>query len=363
MLIHQTLTTDFKFLNIFTYNNKILKPTIIKNIMRTNYEPKPAFVERISKLLDNDKEDIKKFFETAKTKPRKSIRVNTLKITPEELKQKLEAKGWKLEQIKDHPEIMIIKSNLLPGEIGKAKEHLLGYYYVQEITSMMPMVALQPTNQDILLDCCAAPGSKTTQAAALMNNKGAILANDLNIGRIRILSANLERQDVTNTIITRHDAIALAAKLRKLGLQFDKVLVDAPCSGEGNLRVSPRTLLEWSEGLLKSLSKKQKRIASEILTLLKPGGEMIYSTCTHAPEENEEVVQHLLDNNPDLEIQEFSLPIKSRPGITKWKDKTFHQSLTKCHRIYHHDNDMEGFFICKLKRRDTEGKLGSLATK
>jgi len=317
--------------------------------MKTNYEPKPAFVKRITQLLE-DKEDVKKFFETAKTKPRKSIRVNTLKITPKELKQKLEAKGWEIEQIENHPEIMTIKSNLQPGELGKAKEHLLGYYYVQEITSMMPIIALQPTNQDILLDCCAAPGSKTTQAATLMDNKGAILANDLNIGRIRILSANLERQDVTNTIITRHEATELAAKLRKLNLQFDKILVDAPCSGEGNLRVSPRTLLEWSENLLKALSRKQKRIASEILTLLKPGGDMIYSTCTHAPEENEEVVQHLLDNNSDLEIQEIQLPIKSRPGITKWKDKTFHNSMIKCHRIYHHDNDMEGFFVCKLKK-------------
>ena len=318
--------------------------------MKTNYEPKPSFVERISILLNNDKEDIKKFFETAKTKPRKSIRVNTLKIQPEELATKLKNKGWEIEQIKNHPEIMIIKSNLQPGELGKAKEHLLGYYYVQEITSMMPIIALQPEADDTLLDCCAAPGSKTTQAAGLMNNKGAILANDLNIGRIRILSANLERQDVTNTIITRHDATALAAKLKKLNLQFDKILVDAPCSGEGNIRVSQRTLLEWSEGLLKSLSRKQKRIASEILTLLKPGGEMIYSTCTHAPEENEEVVQHLLDNNPNIEIQPTTLPIKSRPGITRWKDKTFHPSLKLAHRIYHHDNDMEGFFVCKIKK-------------
>jgi len=313
------------------------------------YEPKPVFVERMRLLLDDD-QDLNKFLETIKTKPRKSIRVNTLKISPQELVTKLEKRGWKLKQIKYHPEIIQIQSQLKPGELGKAKEHILGYYYVQEITSMMPIIALQPNKQDALLDCCAAPGSKTTQAAVLMDNQGILIANDLNIGRIKILSANLERQGITNTIITRHDAISLALKLKKLNLNIDKILADVPCSGEGNIRISPRTLLEWSENLLKSLSRKQKRIASEILQLLKPGGEMIYSTCTHAPEENEEVVNYLLKNNPNLEIQPITLPIKTRPGITKWKDKTFHHSLKLAHRIYPHDNDMEGFFVCKLRK-------------
>ncbi len=314
-----------------------------------NFEPKPAFVERM-KLLLKDEQDLKRFLEVAKTKPKKSIRVNTLKISPEKLKKRLEERGWKLSEIKNHPEILRIESVLQPGELGKAKEHLLGYYYVQEITSMMPIIALNPNSEDIFLDCCASPGSKTTQSAALMGNKGTIIANDVKISRTAILSANLERQGVTNTIMTRHDAIALAERLKKINLKFNKILVDAPCSGEGNIRVSPRTYLEWSENLLKSMSKKQKKIASSILNLLEDNGEMIYSTCTHAPEENEEVVQHLLDNNPNLEIQPITLPIKSRPGLTKWKDKKFDKALKLAHRIYHHDNDMEGFFLCKLKK-------------
>tara|TARA_Y100000034_G_scaffold136124_1_gene210928 strand:+ start:6502 stop:7467 length:966 start_codon:yes stop_codon:yes gene_type:complete len=316
---------------------------------KMNFEPKPAFVERM-KLLLKDEQDLKRFLEVAKTKPKKSIRVNTLKISPEKLKKRLEERGWKLSEIKNHPEILRIESILQPGELGKAKEHLLGYYYVQEITSMMPIIALNPNSEDIFLDCCASPGSKTTQSAALMGNKGTIIANDVKISRTAILSANLERQGVTNTIMTRHDAIALAERLKKINLKFNKILVDAPCSGEGNIRVSPRTYLEWSENLLKSMSKKQKKIASSILNLLEDNGEMIYSTCTHAPEENEEVVQHLLDNNPNLEIQPITLPIKSRPGLTKWKDKKFDKALKLAHRIYHHDNDMEGFFLCKLKK-------------
>jgi len=320
------------------------------NLTFMEYEPKPKFIERISNLLNNNEEDIKSFFETAKTQPKKAIRCNTLKITPEELINRLKKYNWEISQpISEHKEIIIINNILQPGELGKTKEHVLGYYYVQEITSMMPIIALNLTENDIFLDCCASPGSKTTQAAALMNNKGTIIANDISITRTAILSANLERQGITNTIMTRHNASELSAKLKKINMKFKKILVDAPCSGEGNIRLSPRTLLEWSEGLLKSLSKKQKRIASAMLELLEDNGEMIYSTCTHAPEENEEVVQYLLDNY-NIEIMPVKLPIKSRPGITKWKNKTFNKDMIKCHRIYHHDNNMEGFFICKMKK-------------
>jgi NOL1/NOP2/sun family putative RNA methylase len=319
--------------------------------MKNNYEPKPKFIERM-KLLLNNEEDVNKFFECAKTIGKKSIRVNTLKIEPEELINILKNKGWKIHQpIKNHPEIIQINSILEPGELGKATEHILGYYYVQEITSMMPIIALSPKENDIFLDLCASPGSKTTQSAAMMKNKGTIIANDLNIGRISILSANLERCGVTNSIITRHDGLDLCEKLKKskTKIKFDKILVDAPCSGEGNIRCSPRTYVEWSEGLLENLGRKQKKLASKALELLKEDGEMIYSTCTHAPEENECVIQYLIENY-DIEILPISLPIKTRLGIKEWKNQTFHPSIRHACRIYHHDNDLEGFFLCKIKK-------------
>lgn len=327
------------------------------------YEPKPAFIQRITKLLDN-KQDIEKFFELTKTKPRKSIRCNTLKIQPDELIKRLKAKNWKVKQpFSEYPEIIIIQSELEPGEIGKTKEHILGYYYVQEITSMMPILALNPNSKDIFLDLCAAPGSKTTQAAALMENKGTIIANDLSISRISILSTNLERTGITNTMVTRHEGLNLISKLKKLGMKFDKILVDAPCSGEGNIRNSPRTLLEWSKNLPNRLSNTQKRLAHFAFQILKPNGEMIYSTCTYAPEENEQVIQHLIDNNENIEIQSINLPLKTRPGITKWKDKVFSNELKKAHRIYHHDNDMEGFFLCKIKKLNKNETYNSKAWK
>jgi NOL1/NOP2/sun family putative RNA methylase len=325
--------------------------------MKHYYEPKPALVERM-KIILNDENDVKAFFECAKTTGKRAIRVNTLKISPNDLIKRLKEKGWDISQpINNHPEIVQIQSELEPGELGKAEEHLLGYYYVQEITSMMSILALQPQIDDICLDLCAAPGSKTTQAAALMQNKGTIIANDLNIGRISILSANLERFGITNTIVTRHDGLELCARLKKskTKIKFNKILVDAPCSGEGNIRCSPGTYLEWSEGLLKNLGRRQKKLASAALELLKINGEMVYSTCTHSPEENEEVVQHLLDNY-DIEIKEIKLPIKSRPGIGEWKGNKFSPEIKKAVRIYHHDNDLEGFFLCKIRKLSDDKK-------
>ena len=145
---------------------------------------------------------------------------------------------------------MIVKqeSNLMPGELGKSVEHLLGYYYVQEISSMMPVLALDinPRAEEIVLDLCAAPGSKTSQISAQMQNKGTIIANDKDIGRISILATNTERCGCTNIIITRNDAVQLCEKLANLKMKFDKILLDLPCSGEGTLRSSPKTLLMWN---------------------------------------------------------------------------------------------------------------------
>ena len=317
------------------------------------YSPKPKFIERM-KLLLRDEDDVARFFAVAETTARKAIRVNTLKISVSELKKILEEKGWKIRQpFAAHPHIMIIDSQLLPGELGKTLEHVLGYYYIQEITSMMPLLALAPAEGEMLLDVCASPGSKTTQAASLMDNTGTIIANDISIGRISILVANLERCGVANTIVTRHAGNELAEKLEKLHFEFDKILVDAPCSGEGNIRNSPRTYLEWSEGLLKMLSRKQKKLVSSVVPLLKKDGLMIYSTCTHAPEENEIIVQFLLDQY-DMEIVDVrdKLPAElvTRPGIVEWKEETFHSSMKHAIRIYHQDNDMEGFFVCGLRK-------------
>lgn len=314
-----------------------------------NYEPKPLFEERIKLLLKND-EDIERFWQFSQKHLPKTIRCNTLKISTEELKSRLQNKGWEIKQpFQDFPEIMIVESQLSPGELGKSREHLLGYFYVQELSSMMPMLALQPKEDELVLDLCASPGSKTTQASALMKNKGTIIANDKDIARISILSANLERQGCSNAIITRHDGIILCEKLKKLGMKFDKILTDVPCSGEGNIRSSPKTLLIWNIKAIEKLSRIQKKLAESALSVLKEGGELLYSTCTHSPEENELVIQYLLDKY-NVKIQEIKLPLKTREGITSWQGKELSPELKKAVRIYPQDNNTEGFFLCKIKK-------------
>jgi len=318
-------------------------------MQRTQLEPKPLFKERIETLLPN-KSDREAFWKIIRKECVNAIRCNTLKIQPTELKTRLEKK-WKISQpFKDYEEIMIIKSDLLPGELGKSIEHLLGLYYVQEISSMLPLIALKPQPGEILLDLAAAPGSKTTQAAALMENKGTIIANDVSLGRISILSANLQKIGASNTVITRHDGVILCKKLKQINMQFDKILVDAPCSGEGNLRSNPKTFIMWNIKAIKKLSRIQKKLVSSALDVLKPGGEMIYSTCTHSPEENEGVIQYLLDNF-NIEVLETELPLKTRPGLTSWQDDKFSNKLKLAHRVYPQDNNTEGFFLCKIKKK------------
>jgi len=343
--------------------------------MKKNYEPKPLFIERMKLLLGKDFEE---YEEILKKLPVRSIRVNTLKISPEELKKRLEEKDWKINQPwKDNPEVMIIEGklpredddkddsveavgrtadkdkliDLEPGELGRALEHLLGYYYVQELASMLPIIALKPRPNEAILDLCSAPGSKTTQIAAEMENTGIIIANEIHLGRIKILASNLERCGVTNTIITRKEGKALCERLNQQDFKFDKILLDAPCSGEGTLRSTPVTYQMWNPKTIKRLSRLQKQLFESAFELLKIGGEIIYSTCTHAPEENEDVIDFALKKLGDqIQIEKINLPIKCRPGISNWKDKEYSKKVTQACRIYPQDNNTEGFFITKFRR-------------
>jgi len=316
-----------------------------------NLELKELYVERIKKIFDNEK-DFQEYLDILKVEPVKSIRCNTLKISIEDLKKKLEDKGWKIKQpFKDYPEVMIIESKLMPGEIGRAMEHLLGYYYVQELASMLPVMALQPQENEIVLDLCAAPGSKTTQMAAKMNNTGTIIANEVSMGRIKILANNTERCGVTNTIITKKEGAALCEKFKRDGITFDKILLDAPCSGEGTLRSTPKTYKMWNINTVRKLSSVQKNLFASAFEILNVDGEMIYSTCTHAPEENERIVNFALEKFGDrIKIEIIKLPVSTRPGITKWEEEKYSEDVKFSCRVYPQDNDTEGFFLAKFKK-------------
>jgi NOL1/NOP2/sun family putative RNA methylase len=310
---------------------------------------KPLFIERMQKLLNPS--DFEKYKKSLEELPLRSIRCNTLKTSPSELKNRLEKYGWKLSQPwKNNPEVFVIESELLPGELGRSLEHLLGYYYIQDLASMLPVLVLEPKPDELVLDLCSSPGSKTTQIAACMKNQGSLIANEVSLSRIKILAANTERCGCSNLIITRKDGIALCNRFKNSGIFFDKILIDAPCSGEGTLRSSPKTAIMWNPKTITSLSKLQKSMVESCLEILKPNGIIVYSTCTHAPEENEEVLDYILNKYPNVKIETIKIPIKSRQGLDRWESHTFDPEVKKSCRIYPHDTDTEGFFVAKLRK-------------
>lgn len=314
------------------------------------YEMKPLFEERMRMLMP-DSEDFEAFNKIVHTGPRSFIRCNTLKMRPEHLIERLRKRWEVIQPFSKYPEIMLVTSDLGPGELGSCIEHLLGYYYIQEISSMMSVLALEPKPGELVMDLCASPGSKTTQIAAKMENTGTLIANDIKIDRIKILSANLERCAVTNAIVTRDDAVGLCMRLAKRGWKFDKILLDAPCSGEGTLRSSPKTFLMWNVKVVQNLGRQQMKLIANAIKCLKKDGVLVYSTCTHSPEENEAVVNFALERFP-VEIEKIHLPLKCRAGLENWKEHSYSKEVAKACRIYPQDNDTEGFFLCKMRLKE-----------
>ena len=148
-------------------------------------------------------------------------------------------------------------------------------------------------------------------------------------------------------IITRNDAVQLSEKFQKNNFKFDKILLDAPCGGEGTLRSSSKTFLMWNEKVVKNFSRMQKKLLVSALKCLKVGGTIVYSTCTHAPEEDESVINFAIKNSP-VKMEKIDLPLKTRPGITSWNGEEYSEEVKKACRIYPQDNDSEGFFVSRL---------------
>ena len=303
---------------------------------------KPKFIERYSKLTnwDNFKQYSLSFL-------RRSIRVNTLKISINELKKRLE-KNWNLEQIPWCKEgFWIEHSKKERRDVGNLIGHSLGYFYLQEAASMIPPIVLEPKPSDIVLDIAASPGSKTTQIAQYMQNKGILIANDYTIERMKPLSINLQRCGVTNAVITLMEG----QWFRKSGIEFDKVLVDAPCSGTGTIRKSLKTIGIWNPNMIKRLSITQKQLIETGFNLLKKNGTLVYSTCSLEPEENEEVVDFLLKKYENAKLEDINLKLKRSYPILEFENKKYSDEIKKCLRIWPQDNDTEGFFVAKIVKR------------
>ena len=304
---------------------------------KENVEFKPKFIERYEKLTNF--EDFKKY---SLEFLRRSVRINTLKISISECKKRLEEKGWQLTQIPWCKEGFWVVHNEGRRDIGNTLEHSLGHIYVQEAASMIPPIVLGPQPGDIVLDMCASPGSKSSQIAQYMENKGILVANDYKGIRIAPLGINLQRCGISNAIIT-----LMEGRWFK-DLRFDKILVDAPCSGTGTIRKSFKTLMIWNPDVIKRLAGQQRQLIETGFNLLKGNGTLVYSTCSLEPEENEEVVNYLINKYENAKIEEIKLDIKRSPAILEFDDKKYNEEIKKCLRIWPQDNDTEGFFVVKI---------------
>ena len=302
---------------------------------------KPKFIERYSKLTDWES-----FKQCSLSFLRRSIRVNTLKISVKELKERLE-KNWVLEQIPWCKEgFWIEHAKKERRDIGNLIEHSLGYFYIQEAASMIPPIVLEPKPNDVILDIAASPGSKTTQIAQYMQSKGILIANDYTYERMKPLSINLQRCGVTNAIITLMEG----QWFKRSGILFDKILIDAPCSGTGTIRKSLKTIGIWNPDMVRRLSITQKQLIETGFNLLKQDGTLVYSTCSLEPEENEEVVNFLINKYENAKLEEIKLSIKRSDAILDFENKKYSEELKKCLRIWPQDNDTEGFFVAKIRK-------------
>ncbi len=303
---------------------------------------KPKFKARYEQLTNW--EDFKKYSLSFLTR---SIRINTLRTTVKETKKSIEAKGWKLQPIPWCKEGFWI-TNEERRDVGNLLEHHLGKIYVQEAASMIPPLALQPKPGEIVLDMCAAPGSKTTQMAAMMKNQGLLIANDYKGQRLQSLGINLQRSGITNVIVTKMSGE------RFKEFQFDKILVDAPCSGTGTIRKSLKTIQIWNEGMIKKIARQQIKLLENAFNNLKPGGELVYSTCSLEPEENEAIVHLLTEKHPNAKVLPIKLPgLKHKPPIVEFKGIQFNTQVKYTVRLWPQDNDTEGFFIAKIKKNES----------
>ncbi|MBI4738379.1 RsmB/NOP family class I SAM-dependent RNA methyltransferase [Candidatus Woesearchaeota archaeon] len=301
---------------------------------------KEKFIERYSAMCD-----FEEFRKYSLSFLRKSIRVNTLKMPVKTLVARLEHR-WSLEQVPWCNEGFWIQdtSEEKRRDVGNLPEHVLGYIYIQEAASMIPPIVLDPKPGERVLDLCAAPGSKTTQLAQYMNNQGILLANDSDGLRLAALGINIQRCGITNCVITNMQG----RRFREM--EFDRILVDAPCSGTGTIRKSLKTITMWNSNMVKRLAGTQRQLLTTAFAMLRPGGALVYSTCTLEPEEDEGVVDALLKTRPNATTVPIDLCINSRRPVLSFEGKEFDPRVKNCLRIFPQDNDTEGFFVAKIHK-------------
>ncbi len=266
----------------------------------------------------------------------------------DEVVEQLRRLGFELEQVSWYRDAYVLR-NRSKRELMQAPPHIEGGIYLQNLSSMVPALVLAPQPGERVLDMAAAPGSKTTQIAALMGNKGEIVANDVSPTRRFRLLANLRQQGVT---IARVTSIRGEVMWRSYPEQFDRTLLDAPCSMEGMFKCGdPATYEHWSPRKVKVLAQRQAHLLRSAVSATKVGGVVVYSTCTLSPEENEGVVDWLLHKEGDaVELEPVEVPgLELAPALEGWQGRRFDPKVSLSARILP-SSLMEGFFVARIRK-------------
>lgn len=285
------------------------------------------FEKKMKAFLGNEWDDFLYSYDNNRFQ---ALRFNTLKVqSPEERMRILKVLGISSDKrVSWANEAYYFDENVRPG---KHPYHEMGLYYIQEPSAMSAAALLAPKPGMRVLDLCAAPGGKSTQLATYLGDSGLLVSNEINTQRSRILSQNIERMGIKNAIVTNEDSFVLASHFPGF---FNAIQVDAPCSGEGMFRKLPEAIEQWSMENVAICAARQKEILDNAAVMLKPGGTIVYSTCTFSKEENENVIEYFWERHPDFTLEEME-------------------------RFWPHKVDGEGHFVAKLVRRGSVNELGA----
>lgn len=305
------------------------------------------FTDRMREMLGQEYPAFAKSYENANYQ---SLRINHLKDAREELKNKvdfLEDKvAWAEGGYYYNPD----------ARPGRHPFHEAGVYYIQEASAMAPVGALEPEMGERILDLCAAPGGKSTQIGAAMKGQGLLVCNEIHPKRAGILSENIERMGITNALVVSHEPAVLAEHFPGF---FDRILVDAPCSGEGMFRKNEAAVLEWSPENVRMCAARQREILEYAAGMLRPGGRLVYSTCTFAPAENEGTIGSFLAEHKEFHLRTLEPYPEMEPGNPVYLEhepegnmlsEAEKEELRKTCRLWPHRLKGEGHFMACLQK-------------
>ena len=285
------------------------------------------------------------------------IWVNTLKISPDRLYTLMRALGYQLQPVAWHPAAFLLED---APRIGQIWPYYAGLYQVQEAVSMMAGYFLGAKPHERVLDLCAAPGNKTAQLAVAMQNTGTLIANDKSYGRLRALGQIMKRLGLINISSSVYDGTAYP----QLNDFFDRVLVDAPCSCQGTYRKGRHKKVEVHRGRSLKMADTQYALLERAFSVTRPGGTILYSTCTFAPEENEAVISRFKYQHGDhIQVLPLAMPkIVYSPGCAAWQGEVFHPDVVHTRRLWPHQNNTGGFYLALLRKANKESCQNKQAT-